>query len=221
MHEGHRERLKKRFLSEGIDGFNQHQVLEMLLFFTIPRRDTNPLAHELIDRYGSLSGVLEADPEDLKKVPGIGPNTAALLSFIPSLCRRYMNDKWKERPRLSSSARAGDYAATLFYGRLYEAFYVICLNTRNEVLYADLVHEGTIDSAPVYPRLIVETALKHQANGIILAHNHPGGSMQPSSADLDATRRIKSACDAISIQVMDHIIVAGTRHFSFADHGLI
>ena len=221
MHEGHRERLKKRFLSEGIDGFNQHQVLEMLLFFTIPRRDTNPLAHELIDRYGSLSGVLEANPEDLKKVPGVGSNTAVLLSFIPSLCRRYMNDKWKERPRLSSSARAGDYAATLFYGRLYEAFYVICLNTRNEVLYADLVHEGTIDSAPVYPRLIVETALKHQANGIILAHNHPGGSMQPSSADLDATRRIKSACDAISIQVMDHIIVAGTRHFSFADHGLI
>ncbi len=221
MHEGHRERMKKRFLSEGIDGFNQHQVLEMLLFFTIPRRDTNPLAHELIDRYGSLSGVLEANPEDLKKVPGVGSNTAVLLSFIPSLCRRYMNDKWKEKPLLNSSAKAGDYAATLFYGRLYEAFYVICLNARNEVLYADLVHEGTIDSAPVYPRLIVETALKHQANGIILAHNHPGGSLQPSSADLDATRKIKSACDAISIHVTDHIIVAGARHFSFADHGLI
>mgnify|MGYP000945577148 FL=1 len=221
MHEGHRERMKKRFLSEGIDGFNQHQVLEMLLFYTIPRRDTNPLAHELIDRYGSLSGVLEANPEDLKKVPGVGSNTAVLLSFIPSLCRRYMNDKWKEKPLLNSSAKAGDYAATLFYGRLYEAFYVICLNARNEVLYADLVHEGTIDSAPVYPRLIVETALKHQANGIILAHNHPGGSLQPSSADLDATRKIKSACDAISIHVTDHIIVAGARHFSFADHGLI
>jgi len=221
MHEGHRERLKDRFLSEGIDSFNQHQVLEMLLFFTIPRKDTNPLAHELMERYGSLSGVLEADPSDLAKVPGIGRNTAMLLSFIPSLCRRYMNDKWRDKPQLSSSAKAGAYAESLFHGRQYEAFYVICLDAQNRVNYAALVHEGTIDSAAVYPRLIVETALRHQASSIILAHNHPGGSLQPSAADLDATKKIISACDAISIRVMDHIIVAGANHFSFADRGLI
>jgi DNA repair protein RadC len=221
MHEGHRERLKARFLSEGLDNFNQHQVLEMLLFFTIPRMDTNPLAHKLIERYGSLSGVLEADPGDLEKVDGIGPNTAMFLSFMPSLCRRYMNDKWGDKPQLNSSGKAGEYAKSLFHGRQYEAFYAICLDAQNRVNYAALVHEGTIDSAAVYPRLIVEAALRHQASSILLAHNHPGGSLQPSAADLDATKKIISACDAISVRIVDHIIVAGINYFSFADRGLI
>lgn len=221
MHSGHRERLKGRFLSEGLDGFNQHQVLEMLLFFSIPRRDTNPLAHKLIERYGSLSGVLEADPRDLVKVDGIGPNTALLLSFIPSLCRVYMQDKWRDKPQLNSTTKAGEYARSLFYGRQYEVFYAICLDAQNRVNYPALVHEGTIDSAAVYPRLIVEAALRHQASSIILAHNHPGGSLKPSAADLDATKKIISACNAISVRVVDHIIVAGSDYLSFADRGLI
>jgi DNA repair protein RadC len=221
MHKGHRERLKGRFLSEGLDGFNQHQVLEMLLFFSIPRKDTNPLAHTLIERYGSLSGVLEADPSDLVKVDGVGPNTALLLSFIPSLCRRYMHDKWRDKPQLNSTAKAGEFAKSLFYGRQYEVFYAICLDSQNRVNYSALVHEGTIDSAAVYPRLIVEAAIRHQASSIILAHNHPGGSLKPSAADLDATKKIISACDAISVRVVDHIIVAGTDYLSFADRGLI
>ncbi|HHY83603.1 MAG TPA: DNA repair protein RadC [Clostridiales bacterium] len=221
MHEGHRERLKNRFLEEGLDHFNQHQVLELLLFYAIPRKDTNPLAHELLKRYGSLAGVLEADPEDLCKTAGVSRNTAVLLSMIPSLCRRYLNDKWKVKPQLNSSAKAGEYASSLFYGRQYEAFYAICMDSQNRVNYAALIHEGTIDSAPVYPRLIVEAALRHQASSLILAHNHPGGSLQPSAADLDATKKICAACEAISVRVVDHIIVAGNDYFSFADRGLI
>ena len=221
MHEGHRERMKQRFLNEGLDHFNQHQVLELLLFYTIPRRDTNPLAHKLLRRYGSLVGVLEAGYEELIKEEGVTQNTAIFLSMIPHLCRRYINDKQGAKPQLNSSAKAGEYAKSLFYGRLYEVFYVICLDSQNKVNHAALVHEGTIDSAPVYPRLIVETALRHKAAAIILAHNHPGGSLKPSAADLDATRKIRTACDAISIRVVDHIIVAGDEYFSFADNGLI
>lgn len=221
MHEGHRERLKARFSKEGLDHFEHHQVLELLLFFVIPRRDTNPIAHELMQRFGSLAGVLDANPEDLAAVPGVGQNTALLLSLIPSLTRVYTQDKWGQKPRLGSSKMAGDYVKTLFTGRPYEVFYVICLDAQNQVNYPALVHEGTIDSAPVYPRLIVEAALRHQASTVILAHNHPGGSLQPSNADLDATRKIVAACEAISVRVVDHFIVAGDNYVSFADKGLL
>jgi DNA repair protein RadC len=221
MHEGHRERMKQRFLNEGLDHFSQHQVLELLLFYTIPRRDTNPLAHKLVKRYGSLVGVLEAGYEDLMTVKGVTRNTAIFLSMIPHLCRRYLNEKQGEKPQLNSSAKAGEYVKSFFHGRVYEVFYVICLDSQNRVNHAALVHEGTIDSAPVYPRLIVETALRHKAAAIILAHNHPGGSLKPSAADLDATRKIQNACEAISIRVVDHIIVAEDEYFSFADKGLI
>lgn len=221
MHEGHRLRLKQRFLEEGLDNFEQHQILELLLFFVIPRKDTNPLAHELLNRFGSLSSVLEAPPSELEKVPGVGASTALLLSLIPHLTRAYLKDKGGDKPQLNSSSKAGEYLKVLFYGRPYEVFYVLCLDAQNRLNYPALVHEGTIDSAPVYPRLIVETTLRHKASSIILAHNHPGGTLQPSSADIDATRRIVAACEAISVRVVDHIIVAGDNYFSFADKGML
>lgn len=221
MHEGHRERLKNRFLTEGLDSFEQHQILELLLFYVIPRRDTNPLAHQLIEKYGSLAAVLEADPKDLASITGIGNNTAVLLSIIPSLSRIYFKDKWGDKPVLNSSSKAGEYAVSLFAGRNYEVFYVICLDAQNRVNYAALVHEGTINVAPVYPRLIVETALRHQANSVILAHNHPGGSLKPSSADIEVTKRISTALGAIAIAVVDHIVVAGNGYVSFMEKGIL
>jgi len=221
MHEGHRERLKNRFLTEGLDGFEQHQILELLLFYVIPRKDTNPLAHQLIEKYGSLSSVLEADHKDLASMSGVGNNTAALLSLIPSLARLYFKDKWGDKPVLNSSSKAGEYAVSLFAGRNYEVFYVICLDAQNRVNYAALVHEGTINEAPVYPRLIVETALRHQANSVILAHNHPGGSLKPSSADIEVTKKIISALEAIAIGVVDHIIVAGNGYTSFKEKSIL
>ena len=219
MHEGHRERLKNRFLKEGLDSFDNHQILELLLFYVIPRKDTNPLAHELIKKYGSLSGTFEADPEDLLTTPGLTQNAVVLLSLMPSLSRAYFKDKWGEKPLLNSSSRAGDYCVPLFAGRSYEVFYVICLDSQNRVNYASLVHEGTINEAPVYPRLIVETALRHQSNAVILAHNHPGGSLSPSTPDIEVTRKITTALNAIAIRVIDHIIVAGDKYASFAEKG--
>jgi len=221
MHEGHRERLKNRFLTEGLDSFEQHQVLELLLFYAIPRRDTNELAHKLIKKYGSLSGVLEANPEDLASTPGVGRNTAVLLSLIPSLARIYFKDRWGDKPLINSTAKAGEYAVSLFAGRTYEAFYVICLDSQNRVNFAALVHEGTINEAAVYPRIIVEAALRHQANSVILAHNHPGGTLKASVADMEVTQRIKDALGAISIHVVDHIIVAGDKYFSFVEKNIM
>jgi|LSQX01.2.fsa_nt_gb DNA repair protein RadC len=221
VHEGHRKRLKERFLREGLDNFEQHQILELLLFFSIPRKDTNEIAHTLLNKYGSLSGVFEAEFEDLVKTPWIGDNSAFLLTLVPDLARRYFNDKWRDKPELNSSTKAGQFAVTLFAGRQYEVFYVICLDAQNKVNYAELVHEGTINEAPVYPRLIVEAALRHNSNSIILAHNHPGGSLSPSRADIEATARIRTALESISIKVVDHIIVCGEKFVSFAEKGFI
>jgi len=221
MHEGHRSRLKNRFLEEGLDSFEDHQILELLLFYAIPRKDINELAHSLINKYGSLSGVLEADPKDLAKTPGLGENSAILLALIPSLARNYLKDRWGTRPVLSSTANAGEYVLTLCAGRSYEVFYVICLDAQHNVIYPALVHEGTIDQAPVYPRVIVETALRHKAHSVILAHNHPGGSPAPSPQDIEVTKRIRIALEQISISVLDHIIAAGEQYVSCAEKGLL
>lgn len=221
MHEGHRERLKNRFLKEGLDHFEPHQVLELILFFSIPRKDTNETAHALLDKFGSLSGIMEADVGDIASVPGVGNNSAVLLSLIPQISRIYFKDKWGNKPVLNSSSKAGEYALSLFTGRLMEVFFVICLDTQNRVNFPALVHEGTINEAPVYPRIIVEAALRHQAASVILAHNHPGGSLKPSNADMAVTKKIISALDAIDIHVVDHIIVAGDQYTSFAEKGIL
>ena len=220
-HKGHRQRVKNRVINEGIDSFEDHQILELLLFYCIPMKDTNELAHQLIQHYGSLSGVFDADPRDLCDQIGVTENTAVLLSLIPSLARRYQQGKFREKAVLNSTTKAGEYTMALFTGRLNEAFYVICLDSQNKVNQATLLHEGTINEAPVYPRLIVETALRHQAASIILAHNHPGGSQKPSQADLDVTRKIKLATEAIAIPVVDHIIVAGAGYYSFAENRVL
>ncbi|UYO61185.1 DNA repair protein RadC [Acetobacterium wieringae] len=220
-HQGHRQRLKARVLSEGIDNFEDHQILELLLFYAIPMKDTNALAHRLIGHYGSLAGVFDANPRDLSALVGVTENTALLLSLIPALARRYQQGKLVPKAVLDSTTAAGEYAVSLFTGRLNEVFYVICLDSQNKVNQATLLHEGTINEAPVYPRLIVETALRHQAASIILAHNHPGGSQRPSQADLDVTRRIRQATEAIAIPVVDHIIVAGDGYYSFAENRVL
>lgn len=221
LHDGHRKRIKGRYLAEGLDAFTDHQVLELLLFYGIPMKDTNELAHKMIREFGSLSGIMEADPHDICRRCSVSENVAILVSMIPALARRYFKGKWGEKPVLTSSTKAGEYAMTLFVGKTYEVFYLICLDAQNRVNYAALVHEGTINEAPVYPRLIVETALRHQANSVILAHNHPGGTIGPSQGDLEATRRVAVALEGISIHVADHIIVAGERYFSFIENNLL
>ncbi|KJS88413.1 MAG: DNA repair protein RadC [Peptococcaceae bacterium BICA1-8] len=221
VHKGHRQRVKERYLKEGLDSFADHQVLELLLFYAIPMKDTNELAHRMIKEFGSLALLFEAHPQEITQRCGVSENIAILVSLIPPSSRRYFKGKWGDKPVLNSSQKSGEYAVTLFAGRIYEVFYLICLDTQNRVVHAVLVHEGTINEAPVYPRIIVETALRHQAHSVILAHNHPGGSLNPSKADIDVTQRIKTALNPIDIKVIDHIVVAGGKYVSFAEQGLI
>ncbi len=222
LHAGHRERLRKRFLTEGLDGFDDHQVLELLLFQTIPRSDTNPVAHRLMQRFGSLSAVLEADPKDLASVEGVGSNAAAFLSMVPQITRRYFHDRVRHsRKKLNTSEAAAEYLIPLMSGRPEEVFYLICLDSQLKVLYPALISEGTVKDALVHPRHVVEAAIRHKAASVILAHNHPAGTVRPSSHDHAITKRLVQALGAIQIQVVDHIIVAGEQFYSFQREGTL
>jgi DNA repair protein RadC len=221
IHKGHRQRVKERYLSEGLDGFQDHEVLEFLLFYCIPMKDTNELAHKMISEFGTLAGLFEANPMEISQRCGVSENTAILLSAVTSFARRYDKAKRGLKPVLDSSSKAGEYVRSLFIGSTYEALYVICLDSQSRLNHAKLVHEGTINEVTVYPRLVVETALRHKANSVILAHNHPGGTLNPSNADIEMTKRVMIALEAISISVMDHIIVAGDQYVSFAEKGLL
>jgi DNA repair protein RadC len=222
FHSGHRERLRTRFFREGLDGFDDHQVLEFLLFQAIPRADTNPIAHQLINRFGSLSAVLEADPKDLASVEGVGKNAAALLSLVPQITRRYFHDRVRHSRRmLNTSEAAAEYLIPLMTGRPEEVFYLICLDSQLRVLYPALISEGTVKDALVHPRHVVEAAIRHRAASAILAHNHPAGTVRPSGQDHVITKRLVQALGAIQIQVVDHIIVAGEQIYSFQREGTL
>ncbi len=221
-HEGHRGRMKERFLKEGsFDNFTPHEILEVLLYSTIPRGDTNPAAHELIDVFGNLANVFEADPEELMRVHGVGERSAFLISLVPHLCAAYHQAKWTRNITLSTSDLVGQYAINLFIGRHHEEFRIICVDSHRRVFYQGVVLRGTINEVPAYPRLIVEEALKHKAQYVILAHNHPGGSVLPSEADKRATEQIILALDAINITVLDHVIVSGQQYYSMLEGRMV
>jgi DNA repair protein RadC len=222
LHRGHRERLRRRFLAEGLDAFEDHQVLELLLFHVIPRSDTNPISHQLLRRFGSLSAVLEADPRDLATMEGVGEQAAVFLSLIPQVTRRYFQDRVsRDRPRLTTSEAVADYLVPLMAGRPEEVFYVLCLDTQCRLLYPALIGEGTVKEAHVHPRHVVEEAIRHRAASVILAHNHPGGTAHPSNQDHQLTRHLVQALGALDIPVLDHIIVAGQQTYSFTREGVL
>jgi DNA repair protein RadC len=219
MHEDHRERLRRRFLSEGLDGFEPHQALELLLFYAVPRRDTNALAHALISRFGSLAGVFDAHVSDLEKVEGIGRHSAVLISMMKPLWRMYRRESSGRGPLLDTRNAACAYALDLFAGRSAEALYLLCMDANSRLIREVLLREGTVDEVSVHPRSVVEAALRCSASRVILAHNHPNGTPAPSSADISFTQRVAAALSAIGIGVADHIIVSGEETYSFAREG--
>ena len=222
LHKGHRDRLRARLMSEGLDAFDDHQVLELILFYAVPRIDTNPIAHRLMNRYGSLAAVLEADPRDVRSVDGIGAQAAAFLALLPQLTRRYLADRSRhERPSLRSTEGAAAYLVPFMAGRAEEVFFVVCLDSQLRVLFPALVSEGTVKDALVHPRHVVEAAIRHRAAAVVLAHNHPGGTAKPSTYDHRLTRQLVDALGAIGISVHDHLIVAGEVIYSFAREGVL
>ena len=206
MHEGHRERLRETYLEQGVSALHEHQLLELLLTYAIPRRDTNPLAHSLLSAYGSLEKVLSANPYDLMRQDGIGPQAAVLLSLVGALAQRN-GVRRTQKTVLNTPEAASRYCMALLAGAKYEETYVISLDKRRAVLHADKVSSGTVGETVLYPRIVLECALRHGANSVILTHNHPSGDPQPSSEDVNTTRSVYDALQAVSITLHDHIIV--------------
>lgn len=208
IHAGHRERLRERMRSEGLASFSEHEVLELLLTYAIPQRDVNPLAHELIARFGGLSNVLDADVSELMRVRGVGERAAILLNMMPQLMRCYQHSALGAKPVIANFADAKAYCEPLFLGAHDEHIYLICLDQSGHVLHLTLMHTGTVDQVALYPRLVVETALRHKAHAVLLAHNHPSGVAQPSQADYDTTRSVALALAPIGIRLVDHLVYA-------------
>lgn len=217
MHDGHRQRLKQRFLEEGLSSFPDHNILELLLFFTIPRRDTNEIAHKLIANFGSLSAVFDASVEELVKVDGIGENSATLINLLPEVYGKYSEDKLKNIITITSTDCAGKYFLSKFIGVKNERVYLLCLDNKGSVINCDMVSEGSLKMAEIAGRKVIEKALKNNASSVILSHNHPGGVPAPSSDDVKTTRSIINALNTIDVKLVDHIIVADTEYFSMAD----
>jgi len=219
IHDGHRQRLKKRFLEEGLDGFTEIQVLELLLFYCIPRQDTNPIAHRLLDRFGSVARVLDASVEELIKISGISENAATLLHLIPALSRSYQISKSHEAEVLPTLDACAAYILPYFFGRTVETVFLLCLDAKCKVLCCKEVGEGGINSTAVSSRRILEYAMSSGASSVVLAHNHPSGIAIPSEQDVHTTKRLAQALQAAEIQLLDHIIVSENDYVSMAQSG--
>lgn len=221
IHDGHRERLKNRYLEEGLENFNEHQALELMLFYCIPRKDTNPIAHALLDHFDSFYRVMEASPEELEKVPGISKNAATFLSMNMAMWRYYLTNRSNQKEIiLSSIDECGNYIVPFFAGRNLETVYLMCLDAKCKLLCCKKVGEGSVNSAGVPIRKIVEMAMGYNASSVVLAHNHPSGLAIPSPDDIHTTRRVAAALDAVEISLADHIIVADEEFVSLAQSGV-
>lgn len=217
VHDGHRLRVKQRFLAEGLEHFEPHQVLEMLLFYVIPRKDTNELAHQLIRTFGSLSQVLEAPYEELARVKGMSANAAVLVSFCGQLLQSYYKDKFSAGAILHTTEETGHFLLPYFLGRRNEAVVLICLDNRCKVLNCTVIFEGSVNSTEINVRLVLQHALMHNATAVILAHNHPSGHALPSKEDIDTTIAMAKALTVADIRLLDHIIVAEDDYVSMRD----
>lgn len=208
MHEGHRERLKERFRREGLDGFDELYVLELLLYYCKPRVDTNPLAHKLLDHFGSLSRVLDASTEELEKVDGVGKNTSTLLTLIPQVCRYYQIKQSEPGKILRTIEQCGSFLVPYFYGREHETVFMLCLDAKCQVICCKKVGEGSVNSANIPIRRVVEMALSANATTVVLAHNHPSGLAIPSADDIQTTHKVAQALQSVEIILADHIVVS-------------
>lgn len=219
MHDGHRSRLKHRFAEEGLDHFTDVQALELLLFYAIPVRDTNPIAHRLLDRFGSLSAVLDASMEELQCVEGVGEHVATLLHLITQMERFYHVDAAGQEKILVTLEDCASYLLPHFFGRKLETVFLLCLDAKCKVLSCTEIGEGGVNSAGISVRKIVETALNARATSVVLAHNHPSGIAVPSQEDILTTKRLAMCLQSVEITLVDHIIVADNDYISMAQSG--
>ena len=221
IHTGHRRRAKDEFLANGLNGLPDHRALELLLFYAIPQGDVNPLAHTLIDRFGSLAGVFNATPEQLMEVDGVGHNTAVLIGLVPAVAARYSQVNSRFGGRLVTAWQFRELLLPLFFGQRNELVYLVCMDGKCKPLVTKRLEEGIPDTVQITARKVLETALACNATRVVLAHNHVSGVAIWSDADLDATLRLKRVLGDVGIELMDHFIIAGDDMVSMADSGIL
>ena len=217
LHDGHRDRVKQRFLREGLDNFEPHQVLEMLLFFGIPRKDTNELAHRLISQFGKFSRVLDAPFEELVKVEGVTVNAAVLLNLCGQMLQVYSKDKYEAGVLLRTTDETGQFLLPYFMNKKNEAVALVCLDNRCKLINCSVVFDGSVNSTEINIRLILQQALLHNATAVVLAHNHPSGHALPSRDDVKSTMDIAKALSVADVRLLDHIVVADNDFVSMRD----
>lgn len=218
-HAGHRERLREEAQVGGLSSLPDHRLLELLLFNVIPQRDTNPIAHELLERFGSLSGVLTARQSDLVKVPYIGENAALLFPTLMELYRRYQRDMAQVKVRLRSPADFAEAFRGRFEGLRREVIYMLCLTMRGELISVSKISEGTFNAAELNTRLVMEAVVAADASIVVLAHNHMSGELLPSQEDLATTAHLRDALLNVGVQLQDHLIFSEEKWISLAANG--
>lgn len=216
IHQGHRKRLKERFCREGLDNFNEINVLELILFYCVQRKDTNPLAHRLLAHFGKLSNVLEASREELIQVEGVTENIAIYLSMIKEVSRYYMVNQMEKATALRSIEACAEYMRPYFVGRPVETVFMLCLDAKCKVICCKKVSEGGVNSTPLSSRKVVETAIHSKATSVVLAHNHPSGVAVPSVEDVQVTNHIGSALKSVDVILVDHIVFGDNDYVSMA-----
>lgn len=221
VHDGHRERMKSSFKKNGLDSMNDVNALELLLFYAIPRRDTNVIAHALLDHFGSLSRVFSASIRELCAVEGVGENTAVLISMIPQLVRKSMVSDAEKITVIKNSKDAGKYLVPRFAFEQDEVALLVCLDSQKRVIGCFELGRGVVNKVSVDVRKVVELALRYKASSVILSHNHPDSFALPSLADTAMTEQIYRSLRLVGITLADHIIVSGKDYVSYLDSGML
>lgn len=221
IHDGHRERLRSRFIEHGLDNFNELNALELLLFYAIPRRDTNGIAHALLDRFGSLSAVFSASQEELQDVEGIGENAAALIRLIPQIMKKAATGSAEKKRKIKNSRDAAQYLRPRFMYEDDELFIVLFLDSHRNVIRCEEMSRGTVNAVEVNVRRVVEFALKYKASSLIIAHNHPDGNLMNSAEDDYITRQLSNSLSMVGIKLCDHIIFSGECDLSYDRAGIL
>ena len=219
--EGHRQRLRERFLNAGLDGFQDYEVIELLLTLGTPRKDCKDMAKAALSRFKTLQGVMEASSHELCEVDGIGPKNSFGLKLIKAVSDRYLEKKLINKSAVNNSKELFDYLYHNIRDKSREHFKIIFLDSKNRVISTETHSKGTLTASSVYPREVVDSALRHKAAALIFAHNHPSGDPQPSPEDIAITRQLVYAGKVMGLAVHEHIIIGDNGYFSFADHGQI
>lgn len=216
---GHRSRLKARFSAHGLDGFHEYEVLEILLTYAIPRKDVKPIAKQLLAQFKTLAGVFDAQTQELKNIEGLGAESAQFLKLMKAAQIRYLESELAKKPKLDSPEVVKDWLRLKLQDKNIEYFGALFTDQQNRCISSEILFEGTIDRAVVYPRTLIKRALELDAKGIIVFHNHPAGTNQASEQDIALTKQLIEACNTLDIKLLDHFLLAGKEVLSFQEQG--